>query len=74
MGARGPSDRGVPGRRREDRRLPMASTTKVMTGLVAFEMVEEGRADLDEPVVISAEAASYAVPAYSNVGLFAGTS
>ena len=55
-----------------DRRLPMASTTKVMTGLVAFEMVDEGLADLDEPVVVSAEAASYAVPAYSNVGLFAG--
>ncbi len=56
----------------EDRRLSMASTTKVMTGLVAFEMVEEGRANLDEEVVISAEAASYAVPAYSNVGLFEG--
>ena len=56
----------------EDRRLPMASTTKVMTGLVAFEMIEEGRADPDEEVVVSAEAASYAVPAYSNVGLFAG--
>ena len=55
-----------------DERLPMASTTKVMTGLVAFEMAEEGRVDLEEPVVVSAEAASYAVPAYSNVGLFAG--
>ena len=56
----------------EDRRLPMASTTKVMTGLVALETVAKGRADLEEPVVVSAEAASYAVPAYSNVGLFAG--
>ena len=55
-----------------NRRLSMASTTKVMTGLVAFEMIEEGRADLDEEVVISEEAASFAVPAYSNVGLFAG--
>jgi D-alanyl-D-alanine carboxypeptidase (penicillin-binding protein 5/6) len=55
-----------------DRRLSMASTTKVMTGLVAFEMAEEGRLDLEEPVIVSAEAASYAVPAYSNVGLFAG--
>lgn len=55
-----------------DGRLPMASTTKVMTGLVAFEMADEGRVKLDEPVVVSAEAASYAVPEYSNVGLFAG--
>ena len=55
-----------------DGRLPMASTTKVMTGLVAFEMADEGRVDLEEPVVVSEEAASYAVPAYSNVGLFAG--
>ena len=57
-----------------DKRLPMASTTKVMTGLVAYQMVAEGRADLDEEVVVSAEAASYAIPAYSNVGLFAGDS
>ena len=57
---------------RADEKLPMASTTKVMTGLVAFEMVAEGGADLDESVVVSEEAASFAVPAYSNVGLFAG--
>lgn len=57
---------------RADVRLPMASTTKVMTGLVAFEMIAEDRADLEEEVIVSAEAASYAIPAYSNVGLFAG--
>ena len=57
---------------RSDEKLPMASTTKVMTGLVAFEMVAEGSVDLDEVVVVSEGAASYAVPAYSNVGLFAG--
>lgn len=46
--------------------LPMASTTKIMAALVALE------ADLDEEVTVSEEAASYAVPAYSNVGLLPG--
>ncbi len=46
--------------------LWMASTTKVMGALVAFET------DLDEELTVSEEAA-YAVPAYSNVGLLAGT-
>ena len=50
-------------------RLPMASTTKIMLALVTLE-----EADLDEEVVISQEAASFAVPLYSNVGLFAGDS
>lgn len=48
-------------------RLPMASTTKIMVTLVAFEV-----ADLDEEVTVSEEAAAFATPAYSNVGLFAG--
>ena len=48
-------------------RLPMASTTKIMTALVALE-----EADLDEEVTVSKEAAAFATPAYSNVGLFAG--
>lgn len=48
-------------------RLPMASTTKIMVALVALEV-----ADLDEEVVVSEEAAAFATPAYSNVGLFAG--
>ena len=46
--------------------LPMASTTKVMGALVALET------DLDEPVTVSGEAAAFAVPAYSNVGLLPG--
>ena len=46
--------------------LPMASTTKVMGALVALET------DLDEEVTISEEAAAFAVPAYSNVGLLPG--
>ncbi len=46
--------------------LPMASTTKVMGALVALET------DLDEPVTVSEEAAAFAVPAYSNVGLLPG--
>ena len=47
--------------------LPMASTTKIMLALVTLK-----DANLDEEVVISQEAASYATPKYSNVGLFAG--
>ena len=47
-------------------RLPMASTTKVMGALVALET------DLDEEVAVSEEAAAFAVPAYSNVGLLPG--
>lgn len=47
--------------------LPMASTTKIMLALLTLE-----EANLDREVVISEKAASYAVPLYSNVGLFAG--
>jgi D-alanyl-D-alanine carboxypeptidase (penicillin-binding protein 5/6) len=50
-----------------EKQLPMASTTKIMLALIALE-----EANLDEEVVISQKAASYAVPLYSNVGLFAG--
>jgi D-alanyl-D-alanine carboxypeptidase len=46
--------------------LPMASTTKIMGALVALET------DLDEEVTVSEEAAAFAVPAYSNVGLLPG--
>lgn len=46
--------------------LPMASTTKVMGALVALET------NLDEEVTVSEEAAAFAVPAYSNVGLLPG--
>jgi serine-type D-Ala-D-Ala carboxypeptidase (penicillin-binding protein 5/6) len=46
--------------------LPMASTTKIMGALVALET------DLDEEVTVSEEAAAFAVPAYSNVGLVPG--
>ena len=48
------------------REVPMASTTKIMAALVALET------DLDEEVTVSEEAASFAVPAYSNVGLLPG--
>ncbi|CAN5657906.1 D-alanyl-D-alanine carboxypeptidase family protein [soil metagenome] len=50
-----------------EKRLPMASTTKIMLALVTLE-----EANLEEEVVVSQEAASFAVPLYSNVGLFAG--
>ncbi len=48
-------------------RLPMASTTKIMVALVALQ-----EADLDEEVTVSEEAAAFARPPYSNVGLLAG--
>ncbi|CAN5876635.1 D-alanyl-D-alanine carboxypeptidase family protein [soil metagenome] len=51
----------------EDERLPMASTTKIMLALLTVE-----EASLGEEVVVSPKAASFAVPRYSNVGLFAG--
>lgn len=50
-----------------DKRLPMASTTKIMLALVVLE-----EANLEEEVVVSQDAASFAVPLYSNVGLFPG--
>ena len=48
-------------------RLPMASTTKIMVALVTLEKV-----NLGEVVTVSGDAASFAVPLYSNVGLYAG--
>jgi len=49
-------------------RLPMASTTKVMVALV---ILERGTG-LEETVTISPDAASFARPPYSNVGLREG--
>jgi D-alanyl-D-alanine carboxypeptidase (penicillin-binding protein 5/6) len=48
-------------------RLPMASTTKIMVALVALE-----EADLEREVTVSREAAAFATPLYSNVGLLPG--
>jgi D-alanyl-D-alanine carboxypeptidase (penicillin-binding protein 5/6) len=48
-------------------RLPMASTTKIMAAIVTLE-----RGNLGEEVTVSPEAAAYATPAYSNVGLLSG--
>jgi D-alanyl-D-alanine carboxypeptidase (penicillin-binding protein 5/6) len=48
-------------------RLPMASTTKIMVALVALE-----EADLEQEVTVSREAAAFASPLYSNVGLLPG--
>ena len=47
--------------------LATASTTKIMAALVVLE-----KADLDEEVPVSKNAAAYATPAYSNVGLLPG--
>lgn len=49
-------------------RLPMASTTKIMVALVVLERDIE----LDETVTISSQAATFARPPYSNVGLREG--
>jgi serine-type D-Ala-D-Ala carboxypeptidase (penicillin-binding protein 5/6) len=49
------------------RELPVASTTKIMEAIVVLE-----NGDLDEEVTVSRDAASYATPAYSNVGLLPG--
>jgi D-alanyl-D-alanine carboxypeptidase (penicillin-binding protein 5/6) len=51
------------------RELPIASTTKIMAALVVLE-----EADLEEEVEVSQNAAAYATPAYSNVGLLPGDS
>jgi D-alanyl-D-alanine carboxypeptidase (penicillin-binding protein 5/6) len=47
--------------------LPMASTTKIMVALVTLQ-----EADLDEEVTVSEDAAAFARPPYSNVGLLPG--
>ena len=49
------------------RELPIASTTKIMEAIVVLE-----NGDLDEEATVSGDAASYATPAYSNVGLLPG--
>jgi serine-type D-Ala-D-Ala carboxypeptidase (penicillin-binding protein 5/6) len=51
-----------------DRRLPIASTTKIMLALVALE---EG-GDLDEEVTITDQAERFVGSVYSNVGLISG--
>ncbi|MDQ4129047.1 MAG: D-alanyl-D-alanine carboxypeptidase [Actinomycetota bacterium] len=49
-----------------DKQVAIASTTKVMVALVALEE----RANLNEEVTVSENAASYAGSVYSNVGLY----
>jgi D-alanyl-D-alanine carboxypeptidase (penicillin-binding protein 5/6) len=49
-----------------DKRVSIASTTKIMVALVALD---EG-VDLDEEVTVSENAASYAGSIYSNIGLY----
>jgi len=49
-----------------DKRVAIASTTKIMVALVALD--ED--VDLDEQVTVSEDAASYAGSIYSNIGLY----
>ena len=53
-------------------RLPMGSTDKIMVALVALKQVEAGKASLADEVTVSEDAAAFATPLYSNVGLVAG--
>lgn len=55
-----------------DESLPTGSTSKMMTAITALEMVESGEVSLDDEVVVSADAAAYAIPIYSNAGLATG--
>lgn len=55
-----------------EKELPMGSTDKIMVALVVLEAIESGEASLDEEVIVSEDAAAFAVPLYSNVGLFPG--
>ena len=50
----------------------MGSTDKIMVALVALKQVEAGKASLADEVTVSEDAAAFATPLYSNVGLFAG--
>lgn len=52
---------------KSSKKLPIASTTKIMSALVVLK-----QGNLDEEVTVSEEAAAYATPAYSNVGLLPG--
>jgi D-alanyl-D-alanine carboxypeptidase (penicillin-binding protein 5/6) len=51
-----------------DKQVPVASTTKIMVALIAFE---EG-VDLDEEVTVSDQAERFVGSVYSNVGLISG--
>lgn len=51
-----------------DKQMPIASTTKIMVALIAFE---EG-VDLDEEVTIPDQAERFVGSVYSNVGLISG--
>ena len=51
-----------------DKRMPIASTTKIMVALIAFER----GVDLDEEVTISDQAERFVGSVYSNVGLISG--
>jgi D-alanyl-D-alanine carboxypeptidase len=51
-----------------DKRLPIASTTKIMVALIAFER----GVDLDEEVTVSDQAERFVGFTYSNVGLISG--
>ena len=58
----------------QDERLPLGSTTKVMSALVILEAIEAGEVGFDDEVVITPTAEEFVGTVYSNVGLIAGES
>ena len=58
----------------QDERLPIGSTTKIMSALVVLEAAENGDVSLEDEVVISPQAEEFVGSVYSNVGLIAGES
>ena len=55
-----------------DESVPIASTTKLMTAFIAERMIELGKITLDDPVVISANAARVSLADDSVVGMYEG--
>ncbi len=56
----------------QDERLPLGSTTKIMSAVVILEAIENGDISFDDEVVISPTAEEFVGTVYSNVGLIAG--
>ncbi|HKH78133.1 MAG TPA: serine hydrolase, partial [Rubrobacteraceae bacterium] len=53
----------------QDKRMPLGSTTKIMSALVTLEAVVNGDVGLEDEVVISTQAEEFVGSVYSNVGL-----
>ena len=56
----------------EDLPVPIASTTKLMTAMIAMRMIEIGKITPDDPVTVSANAARMSLADDSVIGMYAG--